>query len=64
MPLDPVSNIKKRKVIGGPAFEEMEKTIIRRNKTLEQIEEEIRELRTSSEVSSNVLIELVKQYIT
>jgi argininosuccinate lyase len=62
--LDPISNIKKRNVIGGPAFKEMEKTIIRRKGTMKHTEEEISKLRNSSEASLNALIELVKRYIT
>ncbi len=62
--LDPISNIKKRKVIGGPAFEEMEKTIIRRKETMMHTEEEVSALRNGSEASLNALIELVKRYIT
>jgi argininosuccinate lyase len=62
--LDPISNIKKRNIIGGPAFEEMEKTIIRRKETLKHAKEEISALRNGSETSLNKLIELVKQYIS
>ena len=62
--LDPISNIKKRKVIGGPAFEEMEKAIIRRKETMKQTEEEISTLKNASEASLNTLVELVKQNIT
>jgi argininosuccinate lyase len=62
--LDPISNIKKRKVIGGPAFEEMEKAIIRRKETMKQPEEEISTLKNASEASLNTLVELVKQNIT
>jgi argininosuccinate lyase len=62
--LDHISNIKKRKVIGGPAFEEMEKAIVRRKGTMKRAEEEISALRNGSEASLNKLIELVKQYIT
>ncbi|MGD9780461.1 argininosuccinate lyase [Methanomethylovorans sp.] len=62
--LDPISNIKKRRVIGGPAFEEMDQAIIRRKETMRQTEEEIRALRNGSEASLNALVELVERYIT
>lgn len=61
--LDPICNIKKRNVIGGPAFEEMEKAIIRRKDNIKHTEEEIRVLKNKSESSLNMLMELVKQYI-
>ena len=62
--LDPISNIKKRRIIGGPAFEEMDQAIIRRKETMKQTEEEIRALRNGSEASLNALVELVERYIT
>ncbi|WP_367343690.1 argininosuccinate lyase [Methanomethylovorans sp.] len=60
--LDPISNIRKRKVIGGPAFKEMEQAIIRRKRAMKQEDKEIRALRNASEVSLKALIELVEQY--
>jgi argininosuccinate lyase len=61
--LDPISNIKKRKVIGGPAFEEMEQAIMRRKRTMQQEDKEISALKNGSEASLNALVELVKRYI-
>ncbi|MDD2439310.1 MAG: argininosuccinate lyase [Methanosarcinaceae archaeon] len=60
--LDPESNIKRRKVIGGPAPEELKRYLKKEKTELELKGEEIATLRDSIEGSFEKLLALVEEY--
>lgn len=60
--LDPVSNIKRRKVSGGPAPEEMENYLKKRHVELELNEQEIVTLKDSIDSAFENLLAVVERY--
>ena len=60
--LDPVSNIKRRKVSGGPAPEEMENYLKKRRVELELNEQEIVTMKDSTDSALENLIAVVEMY--
>jgi len=60
--LNPVSNIKRRKVAGGPAPEEMQHYLGKRQTELELNEQEIATLKDSIDSAFETLLEVVDEY--
>lgn len=61
--LNPISNIRKRKIIGGPAFNTIRQSLDNRKNSLEKEKEKIDKLKLKSENSLQELLNRVEHYI-
>lgn len=61
--LNPISNIQKRKIIGGPAFNTIRQSLDNRKNSLEKEKEKIDKLKLKSENSLQELLNRVEHYI-